>query len=449
MALYTATGSTAALNAITYPHEHILAILRSLHPSRGLIADQGRFYQPKGYPTCYATLDYLADMYPGLTDTERGLARWYHAHITRTYTTPHKWETFLWDDPTATTIEPTAANMGGLVGIAGGGEVQHLIARSAPWSSLTATFVDMSGATLDWNRANTENALDFGAVKISARGAYLVRNATEADSQYSDQNNVPLITGTHLYAPRMELWPDGTEKFTTSWVEGGYAYGRANHYESYYDRGHADLLYGSRSMVYLPPDLVLVYDNFTVPDANANRLTERWFFNGVPTTGSNYATITVGNGKVVQTYLNTVVGFTVGNITVNDPDSSCYCADALPTTPTTSNQILMAFETMDSTGSSAYRVTPFTVFGAKAVYVQNASASWIVVWTASTTGANLSGTIVLDISTLSPSFTPSILVADLTPGVRYARTTSGTNQYTLTVVGSGGTLVDTSGVLWI
>jgi hypothetical protein len=104
----------------------------------------------------------------------------------------------------------------------------------------------------------------------------------------------------------------------------------------------------------------------------------------------------------------------------------------------------MAFETMAADGVSAYTIRPLEVAGAQAFYIQNATRSWIVVFTASTTDTALSGTIAIDARAVAPAFEPTILIADLTPGTSYALSRTSDHQYTLTP--GSGTPVDASGL---
>jgi len=144
--------------------------------------------------------------------------------------------------------------------------------------------------------------------------------------------------------------------------DGKYTYLKANNYHVFYDAGSVSATFGSRSLVYIVPDLLLVYDNFTVPSATTNLFTERWVFAGTPVATGSVVTFVNGSAQIVQTYLSPPVGIIVGDDFPDGQNAGPVAyADATATTLTTSNQFLMAFETMASTGSSVYDVTELSI----------------------------------------------------------------------------------------
>ena len=459
-AFKNATGSSAEWDAVTYHTEFVEMLAYALHPSRLRIADHGRW--PNGNKAdpqpikCAVAL--IADRAP-ISATEKANLRWYVANagtIANPDTTGFLgWYGIVYHDAAATTTMPSLTTLGSLTRHPTLFFRRH-VTRSGEWSDTSATMVEMlaPAASLGYESAALG---EFGSIKVASRGSKLLTDALAFNAQgVSSHFSVPRIAGSHVGQPGTDQRPDSSETFEGVWEDGKYTYLKANNYHVFYDAGSVSATFGSRSLVYIVPDLLLVYDNFTVPSATTNLFTERWVFAGTPVATGSVVTFVNGSAQIVQTYLSPPVGIIVGDDFPDGQNAGPVAyADATATTLTTSNQFLMAFETMASTGSSVYDVTELSITTGttvvmRGVYVQKGTTeAWVVAWTASTTGASVADTSIrFDLSTVvvgSPTLT--FLVADLPTTNLYDLETVSSNIYRLVVSTTGAISVDSSGLL--
>jgi len=337
-ALETGTDRPDHWDEIDITSEVVRAQVSMLHPARDLMSDDGRWSgDTKGDPRTATCL-----MMSVLSDTDataKGLAVWY-ANNLNWNGTPDRWERVLFTDPSIAPIAPSVATIGGLTWKMWG----HSVTRSADWTDLDATFVDV----VAWTHAAEEH--NFGEVKIaSRRKPLLVDGQTwQLEAEYA---NVPLIAGTHTYAPYQEVWHEPAV-MTVDSMDGVYAYHKMANMDYCYNGVNDDnpsCSYFQRDVVFIAPDHVIVRDHIAATSL-ANTIAEQWHVMGNPTLSGDTAVVTNGTARM---YMRTVSPATT--MTETDTDSSregTYRLNVAVTTPSIQNHVLTLFETCASTAAA-------------------------------------------------------------------------------------------------
>ena len=250
-ALDTGTTRPDHWDEIDFASQLARAHVSMLHPSRSYFSDDGRWSgDNKGDPR--STVCRMLSVLPDTDATGKGLAVWFANHLEWEPGAPDRWEAMLYTDRTLTEIAPSAATVGGLTWKGYG----HATARGAEWTDQEATFVDV----IAWKHGSEEH--NFGEVKIASRQEILLTDGQtwQLEAEFA---NVPLIAGTHTYAPYQEVWHEASSLDVDS-MDGVYTYFKLDNMENAYDGVNDDdpsCSYFRREVVFMVPDHVVVFDN--------------------------------------------------------------------------------------------------------------------------------------------------------------------------------------------
>jgi hypothetical protein len=344
------------------------------------------------------------------SSTLKGISKWYTHHMEwEPYNDLPPWGEMLWeiDDNSIVEVEPTAENMGGLFYQY---PIGRLIARSDPWSSHDATFVEFLGhhRTID----NTGD--NVGQLKISSRNEMFLINGRkwEADPEVMGlYANVPMISGGHPYQPGQEYDYGnlGTEppKFSAEDYPNQFTYMKIENIEDAYNGRDKwsfshDASFYTREAIYFKKDVVVCYDNLQLNETAATtphrEAKFRWFFYGAPSVNGMVVSLSKSNGN----FFASVFG---QNGTWSTPANS----DSLPGsggndvafftdfdiagTPQ-NNQLITVFECADNSQTIPTPATYITATDKKMKGVHiGGTRNFVAMFTTSKTGATPSGTI--------------------------------------------------------
>lgn len=443
LAVETGTGDSSVWDETDWYEDIVKSHIHMLHPSRRLTSDDGSWSgeaYKKGWPAAEVTIDFIAETAP-ITSELKGIARWYTSSIEQTQATPRAFENMLWKDSTPTTTQPTSTNMDGLTYSFGN---EHLISRGAEWSDTDATWIEIMAreAAGDYNQQGDKNV---GELKISSRGVPLL---VDADTWQTGSSfaNVPLITGSHTYAPEQEWWTGLST--THESVSGNYTYIKVDNLKTAYDRSSASVTSGSREILFLPPDLVVVYDNLTVANPAANQVTNRWHFMGEPVLAEQKATVVNGAGKLFMTVVSPSVSLTKAVSTGGR--AGVYRVDADVVGDPQSNQIVTVFEAANQGREAFCEIESFLSRNQamKGLYLRTSIAPWVVLFSAKQNG----GAVVDDISYTIETDQynrPRHILLGLPPNTSYNLSVTDNRDFSLTVEGTGHYVSSAQGVLII
>lgn len=190
LAMQTGSSYASFWGDTQWHRELVKGHLHMLHPSRNTTGDNGSWTgSSKGDPRA-GTMLYLSTFAP-LSQTEKGLARWYVENISDgSADYGQLWEAFLFNDDSIEPLQPTEQNVGSLAYQSAG----HGYIRSDQWSSKDATFVELIGGPP--NGPGGQGEMNLGEIKITGQQDLLL---VDGDTwQYaSDYANIMTITPMH------------------------------------------------------------------------------------------------------------------------------------------------------------------------------------------------------------------------------------------------------------
>lgn len=430
-ALETGTDRANHWNEIDVTSSVVRAQLHMLHPSRDYMADDGRWSgDVKGdpRPTTCLMMSVLSD-----TDaTAKGLAVWQASHLVGA-AAPDPWESMLYTDPSIAPIAPTAANMGGLTWKGWG----QATTRAADWTNLAATFVNVIAWTPSQEEAN------FGEVKLSSRGELLLVDGQtwQLEGEFA---NIPLISGTHTYAPYSEYWHDAAG-MTVESEDGVYSYFKIDNMENAYDGvndNDPSAAYVRRDVVFLPPDHMVVFDNIRTTSL-ANTVAEQWHLMGQPTISGDTAVLTKPNAKLFVQTVNPAVGLT--KVDNDSGREGTWRLTAAVTTPSVVNHVITLFEATAPAQGSLTPHEQLTASGFKGLHIQDASDEVVLMLATAEDAANTT----CQFTYLPVAGSARVVVIGMAPNTTYTVTTTpaGGGQYTVSVAAGTGVTSKANGSL--
>lgn len=290
----TATDETGLWDDFDWHEDIAKSQIHFLYPSRDYFSDNGMWSADiKGDPRS-SLARFVASMTP-VSATAKGWLRWYADNLTYQPNPPDEWNMFLHKISDIMPITPTEANVGGLAYTT---NIGHFVARSAEWVNTDATLVEMFAYTDKPSAVSSGTNGDYnvGDMRIASRGKSLVADGDR--QQYTAHyNNVLMVTGNHTYAPYQEPWltskngnPSYPRVSMVTESGEGYHYAKAKNLQNAYDGTYwtnsPSLAHYDRSMLFLPPDTVIAYDNATATSAS-NDVSIRWWFPLLPAVSGN------------------------------------------------------------------------------------------------------------------------------------------------------------------
>lgn len=438
--IYTATGSTAKWSDTNYNTDLLYGMIHMLHPSRGYVSDDGSWsgsYKGNPNPTNATYLIAAGN----LSAEQKSLAKWYATNLAWNPYPPHKWEAFLWADSTVSAVTPTASNMNGLsLLMAGTGRV---LARSADWSNVDATFVDFSANTSPPNDI-AEGEMNAGEFKISSRGELLIVDS-DTWEYTSNFGNVMLVEGSHTYEPNQEWWRIVE---TSNYDDGGdYVYAKVTGLETAYDGNNGSspsLSSYRREMLFLRPDITIIVDTVVPTSQATNTIKSQVNFMGDPALFGQEATVVNGNAKVWMT----IVGHSV-SLAKTDKSSTrtgVYLVTATPSSTAAAYKLMHVIETADSSKSTKDTITEIDEGLFKGVLVEATNEDYVALFSDSAIATLDPSTITYSIG--SAGKPTRHIISNLTSGDKFDIEMAG-DAVTLTQTVDGDYTVNSDGVLLI
>lgn len=401
----------------------ITSTINMLYPNRDYVSDDGSWSGSyKGNPRI-ATLRFLASNSP-LSETLKSYAQWYTESVTWLPIDDKEWELFLFTDNSIIPDIPAFTNLYHYM------EPGHLVGRSATWSDTTATYIDIIGRTIpETSGMHTQGERNMGEFKLASRGEKLIvdDDTYQTDSLYS---SVPLVAGSHTYAPYQEWWQgDVVLKYENSTH---ILYSQVQNIDSVYDRNSASLTYYDREVVFFRPDITIIFDN-AQGATNTNTVTYRWWYGGSPSVSGQDITLTVNSAKLFHSFIGDAL--TIGTPTAGSEITTHYFIDSALSNSgsTTNNQVINVFETTDNTQSTKKTTNYITETGSKmiGVHVED-TVNYLAMFTTSVNGASPSGVIEYQ---YTPTATTYHNVSHLSGS--YSIVSIGTTTKTITLDPSG------------
>lgn len=420
----TSTGTDKNLWSTTNWYDDLVkSHIFMLYPERTFFSDDGSQSGTVYASVNTSTMLYLAGL-QNVSAENRGFAKWYTDNTTLN---GYQWENFLWGNVGVSSIAPTIGNIGNMYNMGN----HHVIFRGADWSDTKGTLVEFLAKSAE-NTTVGQGDRNTGMIKIGGQGEELLIDGDTTGFE-STWENVPLVTGSHTYAPGQEWWHFVSIEASSG---AGIGYATTRKGETAYD-GKDDrytpwplidpsLSFYEREVSFFPPNYVIVYDNIQAVDTG-NDVSFRWHFAENPTVSGNVVTGTVNTARLFLTELGIPGSFTapVLNQQGVTREHFAYAVDWETTGTPLNSQAIHLFEvatTAKSIPSVSNLITGSGVTGAE---VDNN----IAIFNTSTTG--------IPSSAITYAFNggnqTKHIVSGLTTGAKFSVVSTGTTTKTISI----------------
>ncbi|APG26455.1 hypothetical protein A7E78_00375 [Syntrophotalea acetylenivorans] len=219
---------------------------------------------------------------------------------------------------------------------------------------------------------------------------------------------------------------------------------RGGYQKYYYSSKTADIYL--KSVLYLRPNLFVVYDVTRTDPTNANKWKDwQTQYPGTPTTDVGTQTITFSNGssKAFVKTLHPAVSYSTA------VESGVYnYVKARPNVEQEYDQFLHVIEATSSTQNQMTTADGFLSTDGKmrGAYIQHSSIPWVVLFSADQDGGDVSGDISYTVET-SQEDRPRHILLGLPPNTRYKVRVTDSRDFSLTVDATGDHVSSSQGVL--